>query len=106
MSYRKWVQPALVEVEETIADRTVAAPVTREQPALESLVSPDKPAMCLRRVSAYSNLLQISLVLGKISRLVNVVLFSSPDQLKYQKETHTRTKNVASVILATIEWQK
>ncbi|WP_340680131.1 ribonuclease E [Paraglaciecola sp.] len=34
----------LVEVEETVADRTVVAPITREQPALESLISPDKEA--------------------------------------------------------------
>ena len=33
---------ALVEVEETVADRTVVAPITREQPALTSFASPDK----------------------------------------------------------------
>jgi ribonuclease E len=35
---------SLVEVEETVSDRTVPTSVTREQPALQSLAASDKPA--------------------------------------------------------------
>jgi ribonuclease E len=82
----------LVEVEETIADRTVAAPVTREQPALESLVSPDKPANVPTPSVATTAIAANQSVLGKISSWLSG-LFSSPEPVEVpKKETHTRNQ--------------
>ena len=85
----------LVEVEETIADRTVAAPVTREQPALDSLVSPDKPANVPTPTVTATDLAANQSLLGKISAWLGG-LFSSPEPKQTEvpkKETHTRNQD-------------
>lgn len=82
----------LVEVEETVADRTVAAPVTREQPALQSLVSPDKPANIPTPVAVSTEVVVNESLLTKVTGWFNA-LFSSPAPVEVpKKETHTRNQ--------------
>jgi ribonuclease E len=83
---------ALVEVEETVADRTVAAPIVREQPALQSLVSPDKPANVPTQVAAVSEETVTPSLMAKVSRWLSG-LFSTPEQVEVPKKvTHTRNQ--------------
>lgn len=86
---------ALVEVEETVADRTVAAPVTREQPALQSLVSPDKaanvPTPTAEKVEAQAS----ESLLTKVSKWLSG-LFKSEEPIEVPKKaTHSRNKERA-----------
>lgn len=81
---------ALVEVEETVADRTVAAPVTREQPALQSLISPDKPANVPSQNTAKADTDTSKSLLNKIGKWFSALL-STPEPVEVPKKTtHSR----------------
>ena len=81
----------LVEVEETVADRTVVAPITREQPALQSLVSPDKPSNT-PAVTADKTEASSESLLAKVSKWLSG-LFKTTEQTEVPaKNTHSRNQ--------------
>ncbi|NCP63104.1 MAG: ribonuclease E [Paraglaciecola sp.] len=83
---------SLVEVEETVADRTVPTAVTREQPALQSLAASDKPAPTPTPAKTEDKATAPSLI-SKVSAWFSA-LFSSAEPVEIpQKNTRTRTND-------------
>jgi ribonuclease E len=81
----------LVEVEETVADRTVVAPITREQPALESLISPDKEAN-IPTPAANKTVVESESLLTKVSKWLSG-LFKTAEPVEVPaKNTHSRNQ--------------
>ena len=82
----------LVEVEETIADRTVVAPITREQPALQSLAAPDKVATAPTPSPAKAEVQSDSL-LSKVAKWISGLFKAAEPVAAPQKKNESRNGN-------------
>ena len=78
----------LIEQEETITDKTVAPAMAKEQPALQSLIAPNKSA----KTPTAEKTTNSEGLLAKISKWFSELFKEEPKEVP-KKNTHTRNKN-------------